>query len=72
MAGTNRTHSRAASSADSSLAESLVATIRTLWTAVEERMSRDRHKEVITQTVNRLKDRIKSSTGSGLQAAIAV
>ena len=62
MARTDRTHHVAAFSNDSSSVESLVATIRTLWTVVEGANEREAVilRQDITQTVNQLKGRIES------------
>jgi hypothetical protein len=58
----NRTRRPAASSNGSPSVESVVATVRTLWTAVEGANDGEKAnlKRDITQTVNRLKSRIES------------
>jgi hypothetical protein len=71
MARTNRNRRPSASSNGSSSVESLVATIRTLWTAAEGASDRERAEveQEITQTVNRLKGRIESRLGRHHTAA---
>jgi DNA repair protein RadC len=65
MARTDRTHHVAAFSDDSSPIESLAATIRTLWTAVERANDQEAAilKQDITETINRLKGRIEKRIG---------
>jgi hypothetical protein len=65
MARTDRTHHVTTFSNDSSSVESLVATIRTLWMAVERANEPEATilKQDITQTVNHLKGRIEKRLG---------
>ena len=62
LARTNRTRRTFVSSNGSPSVESVVATVRTLWTAAEEASEEERTKlkQDIVETVNRLKSRVES------------
>lgn len=71
MARTNRTRRPAASSNGSPSVETVLATVRTLWTAAEgaNEGEKTKLKQDITLTVNRLKGRIESRLGKPVAAA---
>src|SRR5262249_52468944 len=71
LARTNRTHHSAPSSNGSPTVESVVAIVRTLWTAVEGAAEAEKAKlkKDISQTVNRLKNRVESRLGAPVVAA---